>query len=43
MFKNGQWVKWDGGDVKQLIVEEQITLKEAVEHYGYKAVEPLTR
>ncbi len=28
MFKDGQWVRWDGSDVKQLIIEEMITLKE---------------
>jgi hypothetical protein len=28
MFKDGQWIKWDGSDVKQLLVEETITMKD---------------
>ena len=29
MFKDGRWVKWDGSDVKRLIIEETITAKQA--------------
>ena len=36
MFKNGRWVKWDGSDVKRLIVEETVTLAEAKKFYGFK-------
>jgi len=33
MFKNGKWVRWDGSDVKNLILEERITLEELKKHY----------
>lgn len=35
MFKNGRWVKWDGSDVKQLVIEEEVTLEQAIK-YGYR-------
>ena len=38
MFKNGKWVKWDGSDCQQLMIEEQVTLKEAIK-MGYKPKE----
>lgn len=28
MFKNGEWVKYDGSDVDRVIIEETITLEE---------------
>lgn len=33
MFKNGEWVRWDGSDVQSLIVEEKITLNEFIKRY----------
>jgi hypothetical protein len=33
MLKNGEWVKWDGSDVSQLLVEEKLTLKEVKKYY----------
>jgi len=28
MFKNGEWIKWDGRDVSQVMIEEILTLGE---------------
>jgi len=33
MFKNGEWVKWDGGDVKNLLIKERLTLKQLKKRY----------
>lgn len=33
MFKNGEWVDYDGSDVKQLIVQETMTLEEIKKHF----------
>ena len=36
MFKDGRWVKWDGSDVKELIISEIITAKEFKQNYPKK-------
>lgn len=33
MFKDGEWVKWDGSDVESLIIKETITLKQLKRFY----------
>lgn len=33
MFKDGWWVEWDGSDVDQVIIEEELTLKEFKKHF----------
>jgi hypothetical protein len=42
MFKDGQWIKWDGSDIKSLLVKEQITLKQLKKYYPeqYKKLTP---
>lgn len=33
MFKNGEWVKWDGSDVQRLMIKETLTLAEVKKHF----------
>ena len=40
MFKNGEWVKWDGSDVNQLMIEETRTMTELKKNFleKYKSI-----
>ena len=31
MFKNGEWIEWDGSDVSQLLIDEVMSIKEMKE------------
>ena len=33
MFKNGEWIEWDGSDVYKLMISETMTKKEFKENY----------
>ena len=28
MFKDGEWIEWDGSDVSQLLIDEVLSIKE---------------
>jgi len=28
MFKDGEWIEWDGSDVSQLLIDEVMSIKE---------------
>ncbi len=36
MFKNGEWVEWDGSDVSELIIEETMTASQLKKHFPEK-------
>ena len=40
MFKDGEWVKWDGSDVSELIIRETMTKKEFEQNYPELIYEP---